>query len=184
MIISNIQKTKHNFDLSTEGMIALSKGGASSRLIHFMTDPFKPPEAQKETMTAATGETDKEKDAAGAAQHSKPSASNLPTEIALYVKKNDQWVEVQPEIVNWKTGGVLKIIASAGIVKGDVNGNINGPHSCKAVRMPLEVLIVAPEGVAITEYQLTKLREQKDYSELPTVTGGGLRTSGRATRDL
>jgi hypothetical protein len=56
LIISKIQKTKHNFDLSTEGMIALSKAGASSRLIHFMLDPSKPPEAQKDTTTAATGQ--------------------------------------------------------------------------------------------------------------------------------
>ena len=26
-------------------------------------------------------------------------------------------------MVNWKTGGVIKSIASAGIVKGDVNGH-------------------------------------------------------------
>ncbi|MEP6743709.1 MAG: hypothetical protein ABJB61_14520 [bacterium] len=42
LIISKIQKTKHNFDTSTEGLIALKLGGASSRLIQFMMDPSKP----------------------------------------------------------------------------------------------------------------------------------------------
>jgi hypothetical protein len=36
LIMSKIQKTKRNFDLSTEGMIALSKAGASSRLIQLL----------------------------------------------------------------------------------------------------------------------------------------------------
>ena len=35
--------------------------------------------------------------------------------------------EVPPEIVYWKTGGVLKTIATAGIRHGDVNGHIPGP---------------------------------------------------------
>jgi hypothetical protein len=184
LIISKIQKTKYNFDLSTEGMIALSKAGASSRLIHFMMDPSKPPEAQKDTTTTATGQTDKGGDAVNAAQPAQPAASNLPTEIGVYVKKDDQWVELQPEVVNWKTGGVFKNIATAGIVKGDVNGNISGSHSRNAVKTPLEFIIVAPEGVAITEYQLIKLREQKDYREFRTVTGGVLHTQSGATRDL
>jgi hypothetical protein len=36
-----------------------------------------------------------------------------------------------PEIVNFKTGGVLKSIASAGVVKGDMNGILeeHGPSS-------------------------------------------------------
>jgi hypothetical protein len=45
-------------------------------------------------------------------------------------------------------------------------------------------LIFVPEGTAITEYQLLKLRENKEYREFRTVTGGVLHTSGGATRDL
>lgn len=70
-----------------------------------------------------------------------------------------------PEIVNWKTGGVMKGIASAGIVKKDVNGHIAGPHSRNSVAFLAEFTIYAPEGVAITEYQLIRLRAHldKDY---------------------
>jgi hypothetical protein len=39
LIIAKIQKTKHNFDTSTKGIIELKQAGASSRLIGFMMDP-------------------------------------------------------------------------------------------------------------------------------------------------
>lgn len=112
------------------------------------------------------------------------SISGYPTEIGVYVKKDNRWVEIQPEVINWKTGGVLKSIASAGIVKGDVNGHLNGRSSRNKVNTPLEFCIYAPEGVAITEYQLLRLRDKKDYREFRTVTGGVLHVKGGATRDL
>jgi hypothetical protein len=80
------------------------------------------------------------------------------TEPGVYYKKAGAWMEMLPEIVNWKTGGVLKNIASAGIVKKDVNGMLTGPHSRNSVNSPLEFIISMPEAVAITEYQLIRLR--------------------------
>jgi hypothetical protein len=47
------------------------------------------------------------------------------------------------------------------------------------VNTPLEFCIYAPEGVAITEYQLLRLRDQKEYRELRTVTGGVLHCERR-----
>jgi hypothetical protein len=176
-IIAKIQKTKHNFDMSTQGLVALKQAGASNRLIQFMISPAQP--AQK-----AASQAD-----ASPAQPSvigslfNPAAS-LPTEIGVYTKKDDRWAEIQPEVVNWKTGGVLKRVATVGIVKGDVNGNINGPHSRNEVKTPIEFIIVTAEGVAITEYQLIHLNENKDDREFRTVTGGVFHSSGGATRDL
>lgn len=89
-----------------------------------------------------------------------------------------------PEVVNWKTGGSLKSLASAGIVKKDVNGNIAGPESRNSVKTPLEFLIVCAEGVSITEYQLIRLRPNKDYREFRTVTGGILNQQSGAMRDM
>jgi hypothetical protein len=78
----------------------------------------------------------------------------------------------------------MKSIATAGVVKGDVNGHIEGPHSRNSVATPVEVLIYSPEGVAITEYQLLRLRDNKGSREFRTVTGGVMHVSGGATRDL
>ena len=76
------------------------------------------------------------------------------------------------------------MVATAGIVKPDVNGRINRPRSRNQIKPPLDFLIIAPEGVAITEYQFLHLREQKDAREFRTVTGGVFHASGGATRDL
>jgi hypothetical protein len=120
------------------------------------------------------------------AGNSAPGDADIPQgiDIGVYYKKGGQWEEMLPEVVNWKTGGVLKHIASAGIVKGDVNGHIEGPHSRNSLKSPIEVLIYAPEGTAITEYQLVHLHEITDSREFRTVTGGVMHESGGATRDL
>jgi hypothetical protein len=36
---------------------------------------------------------------------------------------------IEPEIVNWRTGGVVKNAATLGLDKGHVNGTVAGPHS-------------------------------------------------------
>jgi hypothetical protein len=38
-------------------------------------------------------------------------------------------VAIEPEIVNWRTGGVIKNAVRLGLDKGHVNGTIAGPHS-------------------------------------------------------
>jgi hypothetical protein len=190
VIISKIQKTKHSFDLSVNGMVALKQAEVSDRLMHFMMDPAKPPETKAGSSTdiaanalappAAPKESPKTVEAIATA----PAEPSLPKEMGVYARKEGEWAEISPEIVNWQTGGWLKSVASAGIVKGDLNGKINGAHSPNAVRAPLEFLIVAAEGVAITEFQLIKLRGKSDSREFRTVTGGVFHASGGATRDL
>jgi hypothetical protein len=65
-----------------------------------------------------------------------------------------------------------------------VNGNIKGGQSKNRVTVPLEFLIKTPEDIAITEYQLIRLHQNKDEREFRTVTGGVLHTAGGATRDV
>ncbi len=193
LVIAKIKSSKCNFDLSIQGMLALKQGGVSDRLMHFMMDPTKPVEPKKETSPIVTPPADQPA-AKPVADPPPPSGGVIaailppdparPAEIGVYIKKDNQWLEIQPEVVNWKTGGVIKHVASVGIVKGDVNGRINGAHSRNTVKSPFEFLIITAEGIAITEYQFLHLREQKDAREFRTVTGGVFHASGGATRDL
>jgi hypothetical protein len=186
LIISKIRDSQHSFDLSVQGMVALKEGGVSDRLMHFLMDTTKPPEAKAApARTIAVPETP-----AGSKEPPKtaevPAArtdAKLPTEVGVYVKNDKQWTEIKPEVVVWQTGGMLKRFATAGIVQGDVNGRIKGEHSDTKVKTPLEFLIIAPEGVTIAEYQLIHLRELHDAREFRTVTGGIFSSSGGATRD-
>ena len=88
-----------------------------------------------------------------------------------------------PEIVNFESSGKLKNIASAGIVKGNLNGRIDGPRSKLNATLPISFAVYLPEGVAITEYQLLHLRPNNGYRLFLSASGGALHTSAGAVRD-
>jgi hypothetical protein len=112
------------------------------------------------------------------------SEPRLPNEIGVYAKQRGEWIEVLPEIVNLKTGGVVKNLATVGVVKGDVNGHILGNTSRTRCSAATQFLIVVPEGTSVTEYQLLRLRENSNSREFRTITGGIFHVSGGAARDL
>ena len=170
LVISMIENQPGKYSLSPDDLVNLKRQGVSDKVLAAMLG--------KGSGSAAS--------VPGSATTAAVSADNdIPPgiEIGLYYRKAGKWEELLPEVVNWKTGGVVKSIATVGIVKGDVNGHIPGVHSRTSVASPLEFLIDAPEGVAITEYQLLRLREEKESREFRTVTGGVMHVSGGAARD-
>ena len=170
VIIQQIRKNGQAFDLTTDQLIELKSNSVSNRVLQVMQDPSKAGAMQGPAPAAARA----------------PSAedSGLPSEVGVYVKTKSEWVEVMPEVVNWETGGVMKSVATVGVVKGDVNGHLNGKHSRNSATLPAEFLLVLREGDAITEYQLLHLRENGSNREFRTVTGGVFHVSTGATRDL
>ncbi len=104
-------------------------------------------------------------------------------EVGVYYQKDGRWEDLSPEVVNWKSGGVLKSIATVGVVKGDVNGKIHGKASKTQLREPIDLLVHTPEGTAITEYQLIKMHDHSSDREFRTVTGGVFHVSGGTERD-
>jgi hypothetical protein len=165
-VLTVVNQQPATFSLKPDDLVALKTAGVSDKIIAAMVA-----KGQAKSGPAAT--------AATSADPAPPAR-----EIGLYYKKGDEWLELLPEVVNWKTGGVLKSVASVGIVKKDVNGTVNGANSRNSIKTPVEILVYAPEGVAITEYQLLRLRPKGDRREFRTVTGGVLHQSGGATRDL
>ena len=175
VIVTMVQTQPGNYKLDTDDVIALKTSGVPDQVIAAMVAKGTVPAAA----LASAGS------AATAAPGAQPKAESAVTrEVGVYYSKDGLWKDLLPEVVNWKSGGVMKSIATAGVVKGDVNGNIHGPSSRTKLAPPVEVLIYAPEGVAITEYQLIKLHQNKNNREFRTVTGGVFHVSGGATRDL
>jgi len=165
----NTQPTK--FSTGADNIVALKKAGVTDGII--------------QAMVVRPGGGASAPAAAPAPKMAAPEVAAAPavSEIGIYIKKQGAWADLNPEVVNFKTGGVIKSIGTGGIVKGDVNGHLNGAHSANVVTTPLEFLVYTPDGIAITEYQLLKLREQKDSREFRTMTGGVMHASGGATRD-
>lgn len=167
LIVQTVNSQPGAYALGADNIVALKQAGISDKIIAAMLKRNESADAKR---SAGVGPD--------------VSAAGFPDEIGVYIRKDNKWIEIQPEVINWKTGGVLKSIASAGIVKGDVNGHLQGKSSRNKVNTPLEFCIYAPEGVAITEYQLLRLRDKNEYREFRTVTGGILHVKGGATRDL
>lgn len=178
VVISTITSQPAKFATTPDDLIALKGAGVSDRVIGVMVERMvalnsvAPPPAEAPATPAPAAPT--------------PSgASPAPVnEVGVYYLKADTWEDLPPEVVNFKTGGVLKTIGTVGIVKGDVNGRVNGEHSKTQLKTPVTLLVYTQEGVAITEYQLLRLRDSKDAREFRTVTGGVMHVSGGATRDL
>ncbi len=169
LIVSMIQNQPGKYTLTPDGLVKLKEQGVPDKVLAAMV-------AKGSASAPSSSEP----------ANAEPASGDIPQnlELGVYYKKAGKWAEMLPDVVNWKTGGVMKSIATAGVVKGDVNGHIEGPHSRNSVATPVEVLIYAPEGVAITEYQLLRLRDNKGSREFRTVTGGVMHVSGGATRDL
>ena len=170
IVVSTIKAQPGKFSTGADDLIALKQAGVGDKVIGAMV----------EKMAAGGGGSVP----APAPVPAAAAAPALVNEVGVYFKKADAWADLPPEVVNFKTGGVLKTIGTAGIVKGDVNGHVNGEHSGTQLKTPVDILVYTPEGVAITEYQLLRLHESKDAREFRTVTGGVLHVSGGATRDL
>jgi hypothetical protein len=176
IILSTVKSQPGRYATAPDDLIALKTAGVTDKVIAAMIDK----------MPAAAAVEPPPAPAAPAGPAGAPvSAPSAPvSEVGVYYRKSGAWTDLPPEVVNFRTGGLLKTIGTAGLMRGDVNGNIKGARSSTALKAPISLLVYTPEGVAITEYQLLRLREQKDAREFRTVTGGVLHVSGGATRDI
>jgi hypothetical protein len=170
LIVSTINASPGTYDTSANGLIALKGAGTSDKVVTAIVLKGSAPAPAAYAPLAAPG-----------------AGSVLPAgidEVGIYYQdKTGAWAALMPEIVNFKTGGVLKSMMTNGIVKGDVNGHIQGPHAKLGVTFPVVFAVYVPEGTAITEYQLLRLRPNNDSREFRSVTGGVAHVSGGATRD-
>ncbi len=195
VIIEQLKTRNQRFDLSTDQLIQLKTAKVSERVIEVMINPaYKPapaaspvankPEAPQPISTANTTVPTHSPRPAAASAPVDSTGDVLPTQLGVYVKIQGSWTALVPEAVTWKSGSMVKSVASGGIVKGDVNGYIDGGVSNYRVPTPLEMLIVVPEGFDIADYQLLKLREHEDFRDFRSVSGGVFHASGGATRDV
>jgi hypothetical protein len=150
-----------NFDTSVPALKRLKSASVSDHVIRAMINP-KP--ALLPVSAAATN-----------VPHA--GASWLPDEAGVYVMIKGKLTEVDPEVVGWQTGGIMKSMATGGLTKGHVNGKIMKPKSAIQVPTPVEVYIRTPEGTSVGEYQLLRLDEKGNRREFRALTGGIIHAS-------
>lgn len=173
LIVSTINGAPGAYDTSADGIIALKGAGCSDKVVAAVVAKASAPAAIPTAVATPVAA---------------PAVSALPQgidEIGVYYKdKSGAWVALDPEVVNFKTGGFLKSMATDGLVKGDLNGHVPGGHAKTSLTFPVRLAVYAPEGTAITEYQLLRYRTHSDSREFRSMTGGVFHASGGATRDL
>jgi hypothetical protein len=174
VVITTINASPGHYDTSADGLIALKSGGASDKIISAIM-------ARASSGSPAAAPAGSSATPAITAMGRPPGIDDIG---AYYKDKSGAWAPMMPEIVNFKTGGVVKSIATVGIVKGDINGHIQGSKARLSLTFPVVLAVYVPEGVAITEYQLLHLHPNSGAREFRSVTGGVLHVSGGAVRDL
>ena len=164
VIIDKIHATQAtDFDTSVVALRTLKAAKVSDAVIRAMINSH--PSASVVGKTVAVGANEK----------------TLPEEVGVYVVIKGKVIEMEPEIVNWQTGGWIKSHASLGIVKGDKNGKVMKSKSPFEVSdNPVEFFIKTLEGTSVTEYQLLRLHEKNDRREFRAATGGVIHQSGGA----
>lgn len=167
VIIDKLNATKDcDFDTSVDGLKALKAGNVSDRVIRAMIN-------SPSTTTPATRD-----------EHSPLiDDSREPSEAGVFLATKGKLVEIDPEIVGWQTGGVLKKTVTLGLDKGHVNGKVMRPQSALQVTTPVEFVIRTLEGTSVSEFQLLRLYEKGNRREFRAVTGGILHVKGGSERN-
>lgn len=143
LIMNVISKQPAAFALGAADLVGLKSAGVSERIITAMVN----------------------KSSGGTAAPAAATTPSVLTEKGIYYKKNNEYLELLSEDVNWKTSGAMKSIASAGIIKKDLKGSIMGVSSRNFLQAPVEIVISPPSGMSINDYILLPLRPNKGVRE-------------------
>lgn len=178
-IIKTIQSFDSSFDLSVDALVKLKELGVSQTVIQAM---LAAKSGKKSSNSQASPEI--------AATQILESAKSL-DEVGVYQVVKGKLVAVEPEIVNWRTGGVIKNAVTLGLDKGHVNGTVAGPTSAVTLAStplgmggPIQFYIRCLEGNSASEYQLLRFWQKGDRREFRSVTGGVLHMSGGADNNV
>jgi hypothetical protein len=173
-IVKEIGVSNTHFDISVSSLLALKKAGVPESVIEAM-------------ISVAPGN---KTEGAPVPQSKFLNSGDFADEVGVYARKNGELVAIEPEVVNWRTGGVLKNAATLGLDKGHLNGTVAGPHSSLTLSRPpsgvtgqIEIIIHCAEGNSASEYQLLRFWQKSDRREFRAVTGGILHASGGAVNN-
>jgi hypothetical protein len=183
VIITSINSNPGTYDTTTDGLIALKKAKVSDKVVSAIIVKSAGPTPGAAAPVSGAAGFGAVPEAGG---FNPNPASAVPAGVdsvgVYYQDPSGAWQEVTAEVINFKTGGALKHIASVGIVKGDMNGDIAGNRSRLNLKFPASFILYVPEGTSPGEYQLLRLHVNSDNREFRSVTGGVVHESGGANQ--
>src|SRR5258708_34148291 len=96
-----------DFDTSIDAMKALKAGKVSDAVIRVMINPHPAPAGSAAPVVAPA-----------------TSDAGIPQDAGVYIVLKGVVKEMEPEVVGWQTGGVMKSFVAQGRTKGHTNGKI------------------------------------------------------------
>ena len=168
LVLQAITSQPGQYTTDADSLVELKKAGVSERVISAMMNKGR-------KRLTPEGNT---------AEDPPPAPISEVSEIGAYYKdRKGAWQPLETEVVHIKSGGWLKSTATHGIIREDRNGHLKGRESKLALQAPIEILIYAPIGVDIAEYDFLRFRINSDNREFRVMTGGVFHSSSGADRD-
>ena len=172
VIVATINANSGAYDTSPDGLIALKQAGVSDKVIGAIV--AKGPGSAPDSTASST------LNASAPAAPLPPGVDN----IGIYYKDTGgNWQPLPSEVVIFQSGGVVKHVASAGLVKEDLNGLVGGMRSRLVVTTPVAFILHVPQGRTANDYELVRLHVVGNNRQFQSVTGGLIHESSSSLRD-
>jgi hypothetical protein len=161
VIIATINASPGAYDTSPDALIALKQAGVSSKVIAALVTKSAP------------ASTDS---AAPSSPNASAPTATLPPGVenigAYYKDSGGNWQPLPSEVVIFQSGGLVKHVASAGLVKEDLNGLVGGMRSRLVVSTPITFILHVPQGRTASDYELVRLHVAGNNRQFQSVAGG------------
>ncbi len=169
VIVATINANAGSYDTSPDALIALKQAGVSDKVI-----------------AAIVGRGAGSASAAPAPPP--PPPPPLPAGVdqvgAYYKDSGGAWQLLPSEVVIFEAGGAVKHIASATLVKQDVDGVLGGMRSRLVLTTPVSFIVHVPEGRTINDYQLIRFRIVGSNRQFLYAEGGLQKETTGSLRDV
>lgn len=176
-IVATINANPGAYDASPDGLIALKQAGVSNKVIDAIV--------AKSTTSAPDSAQP-----SAPAQPEPPAPADfapLPPGVdnigAYYKDSGGNWQPLPAEVVIFQSGGLVKHVASAGLVKEDLNGLVGGMRSRLVVSTPVTFILHVPQGRTASDYELVHFHVVSNNRQFQSVAGGLMQASSSSLRD-
>src|SRR3984957_13472570 len=147
VIVATINANPGAYDASPDGLIALKQAGVSNKVIDAIV--------AKSTASAPDSAQPSGPEASAPAP---PQFAPLPPGVdnigAYYKDSGGNWQPLPAEVVIFQSGGLVKHVASAGLMKEDLNGLVGGMRSRLVVSTPVTFILQARRGRTARHFEL------------------------------
>jgi hypothetical protein len=172
VIVTTINASPGTYDTSPDGLIALKQAGVSDKVIAAIVAKSSP--APSDSAAPSTP------DASAHSAALPPAVENIG---AYYKDSGSNWQPLPSEVVVFQSGGLVKHVASAGLMKEDLNGLVGGMRSRLVVNTPVTFILHVPQGRTANDYELVRLHIVGNNRQFQSVAGGLIHESSGSIRD-